>query len=207
MNNMLTIFIKMLILKNRKMKMKIEEETIMSMIYTLETLSYRGLTIRGTVRKNLNWLKKWYKQESESEYLELALLQICALLRMGLVKEEDIVLYREICALADTSMENLMENCASMAKPVKVSRQSIYSLIGKWMPSKKNPMKQSDVVEAIMDKLINRREGQWYYYYEKSQSGNSYPETVKKGIYKLVINREESFFLDLKQFRIYTFKW
>ena len=86
------------------MKEKIEEETIMSMIYTLEILNYRGLTIRGTVRKNLSWLKKWYKQEGEREYLELALLQICVLLRMGLVKEEDIVLYREICALAETSI-------------------------------------------------------------------------------------------------------
>lgn len=188
------------------MKVKIEEDSIMSMIYMLETLNCRGLTVRGTVRKNLNWLKKWYDQESDQEYLELALLQICALFRMGLVKEEDFALYNDICTLADTSMEELLEGYTSMAKSIKVSRQGIYSLIGKWMPSKKNPMKKSDVVDDIIDKLVNHKEGQYYYCYEKSQSGNNYSEMIKKDVYKLIINREESFFLDLKQFRIYTFE-
>lgn len=187
------------------MEVKIEEDSIMSMIYMLTTLSSRGLTVRGTVRKNLNWLKKWYSQAGSQEYLELALLQICAVFKMGLVKEEDVALYNDICALADTSMEELLGRCSSMAKPVKASRNGIYGLIGKWMPSKKNPMKKSDVVDDIMDKLANHREGQYYYCYEKAQNGNGYSEMLKKDVYKLVINREESFFLDLKQFRIFTF--
>lgn len=188
------------------MKERIEEESVMSMIYTLEALNSRGLTVRGTVRRNLNWLKKWYTQEEDREFLELALLQICAVFRMGLVKEADIALYNDICALADTTMEELLGNYTSMAKTIKLSRQGIYGLIGKWMPSRKNPIKKSDVVEDIMDKLVNHREGQYYYCYEKGQSGNSYPEMMRKDLYKLVINREESFFLDLKQFRIYTFE-
>lgn len=188
------------------MKVKIEEDSIMSMIYMLTTLSNKGLTVRGTVRKNLNWLKKWYSQEGGQEYLELALLQICALFGMGLVKEADIELYNDICTLAGTSMEELLEGCTSMAKPVKVSRNGIYGLIGKWMPSKKYPMKKSDVVDDIIDKLANHREGEYYYCYEKGQSGNCYPELLRKDIYKLIINREESFFLDLKQFCIYIFE-
>lgn len=188
------------------MPIKIDQESILSMIYTLETLSCRGLTVRGTVRKNLNWLKKWYSQEETYEYLELALLQICALFGMGLIKKDDMALYREICSLADTSMEELLENCTCISKRVKVSRQGICSLIGKWMPGKKNPMKKSDVVEDIMDKLINRKEGEYYYCYQKYYAGNKCLETEKKDIYKLVINQEESFFLDLKQFRIYTFE-
>lgn len=188
------------------MKVKIEEDSIMSMIYMLAILSSKGLTVRGTVRKNLIWLKKWYSQEGDREYLDLALLQICAVFKMGLVKEEDVALYNDICVLADTSMEELLESCSSMAKPVKASRNGIYGLIGKWMPSKKNPMKKADVVDDIMDKLANHREGQYYYCYERGQNGNGYPEMLKKDVYKLIINREESFFLDLKQFRIYTFE-
>ena len=63
------------------MREKIEEEYILSMIYTLSALSCRGMTIRGIVRRNLNWLKKWYGQEQDRELLELALLQICAVFR------------------------------------------------------------------------------------------------------------------------------
>lgn len=188
------------------MHRKIEEESVLSMIYMLESLNSRGLSIRETVRKNLKWLKKWYSQEEYEEFLELALLQICAVIRMGLVRDEDIVLYNDICALAGTSMEELLESCASMAKPMKISWYGIQGLIGKWMPSRKNPMKKSEVVDDIMDKLENHREGQYYYCYEKDGSSNYYPEMLKKDVYKLVINREESYFLDLMRFRIYTFE-
>ena len=93
-----------------------------------------------------------------------------------------------------------------MAKQVKVSRPSIRSLIGKWMPNKKNSMTKSEVVEDIIDKLENQREGQYYYNYEKSWPKNRQSEEEKRDLYKLVINQEESFLLDLKQFRIYTFE-
>ena len=178
----------------------------MSMIYTLDALSCRGLSIREIVRRNLNWLKKWYSQEEDEEFLELAVLQVCAVIQMGLVKEADVALYHDICELADTSMEELLEGCAVMAKPIRISRYGIQGLIGKWMPSRKNPMKKSEVVDDIMDKLENHREGQYYYCYEKGGSGGRYPEMLKKDVYKLVINREESYFMDLKQFRIYTFE-
>lgn len=188
------------------MRNKIEEETILSMIYTLEALNCRGLSIRETVRRNLEWLKKWYSQEEDEEFLELALLQICAVMRMGMVREADIALYNDVCTLADTSMEELLESCAPMAKPMKISWYGIQGLIGKWMPSRKNPMKKSEVVDDIMDKLENHREGQYYYCYEKGRSGDRYQEMPKKDVYKLVINKEERYFLDLKQFRIYTFE-
>ncbi len=186
--------------------MRIQEETILSMVYTLELLSYRGMTVRGTVHQSLVWLKKWYKQQGDPEYLELALLQISALCRMGLAQEEDRALYNELCILAGTDMEKLMESCGGMAKQVKVSRPSIRSLIGKWMPNKKNSMTKSEVVEDIIDKLENQREGQYYYNYEKSWPKNRQSEEEKRDLYKLVINQEESFLLDLKQFRIYTFE-
>lgn len=177
----------------------------MSMVYTLEILNCKGLTIRETVHKSLVWLKAWYEQLGEKAYLELALLQICTLCQMGLAEEADEGLYRELCASADTSMEVLMENCTGISKHIKISRQGICRLIGKWMPSKNNPMTKSEVVEDIMDKLVNRRVGQYYYHYRRSRCGNNCPETAKKDLYKLVINRDESFFLDLKKFRIYTF--
>ena len=188
------------------MHRKIEEEPILSMIYTLEAFSCRGLSIRETVRRNLEWLKKWYSQEEYGEFLELAILQICAVIRMGMVRETDVLLYDDICALAGTSMEELLESCVPMAKPMKISWYGIQGLIGKWMPSRKNPMKKSEVVDDIMDKLENHREGQYYYCYERNRSGDRYPEMLENDVYKLVINREESYFFDLKQFRIYTFK-
>ncbi len=186
--------------------MKIQEETIMSMVYTLELLSYKGMSVRGTVHQSLIWLKEWYKQQGDCRYLDLALLQISALCWMGLAQEEDRALYNELCILAGTNIENLIEDCAGIAKRVKVSRPSIRSLIGKWMPNKKNSMTKSDVVEDILEKLETQKQGQYYYNYEKSWLKNVRSEEAKKDLYKLVINQEESFLLDLKQFRIYTFE-
>lgn len=186
--------------------MGVQEETIMSMIYTLELLSHKGMTVRGTVHRSLIWLKEWYKQQGDLRYLDLALLEISALCQMGLAQEEDRALYGELCALAGTDMEKVMGSCAGLAKPVKVSRASIRSLIGKWMPNKNNSMTKSDVVEDIIDKLENQKEGQYYYNYEKSWLRNRQSEEAKRDLYKLVINQEESFLLDLKKFRIYTFE-
>ena len=186
--------------------MKIQENDIISMVYTLEILSCKGLTIRETVHNSLVRLKEWYEQLGEKAYLELALLQICALCQIGLAQEEDEGLYRELCALADTNMEALMENCTEISKHIKISRQGICRLIGKWMPNKNNPMTKSEVVDDIIDKLMNRKTGQYYYHYRKSRCGDSHSEIAKKDLYKLVINGDESFFLDLKKFRIYTFE-
>ena len=66
--------------------MKIQENDIISMVYTLEILSCKGLTIRETVHKSLVRLKEWYEQLGEKAYLELALLQICALCQIGLAQ-------------------------------------------------------------------------------------------------------------------------
>ncbi|MCI9298988.1 MAG: hypothetical protein HFI10_16330 [Lachnospiraceae bacterium] len=186
------------------MQLKMEEESIIAMVYTLEVINCRGLTIRGVVRKNLTWLKSWYEQQKDEEYLEQALLQICALFRMELANEGDMELYEEICALAGISLESLMEHCTRMGKRIKVTRQGISGLIGKWMPSRKNPMTKPEVVEDIMEKLNNHRVGQYYYCYERAGTRKNSKESEKKDIYKLVINQEECFFLDMRQFRIYV---
>ena len=65
---------------------------------------------------------------------------------------------------------------------------------------------QTCALPIFIDKLVNHREGQYYYCYERNRSGDRYPEMLENDVYKLVINREESYFFDLKQFRIYTFK-
>lgn len=100
----------------------------------------------------------------------------------------------------------LEEFCVGVSKQIKVSRQGICRLIGKWMPNKNNPMTKAEVVEDIIDKLVNRKAGQYYYCYRKNRYGNNHLETAKKDMYKLVINRDESFFPDMKKFCIYTFE-
>ena len=65
-------------------------------------------------------------------------------------------------------------------------------------------MTKPEVVEDIMEKLNNHRVGQYYYCYERAGTRKNSKESEKKDIYKLVINQEESFFLDMRQFRIYV---
>ena len=74
-------------------------------------------------------------------------------------------------------------------------------MIRKWMPSKKNPMTIMQVVDDIIDKVTNQRFGHYYYRYTRGQGDNT-----QEDIYELAINESECYFLDIKDFKIYTFK-
>ena len=59
----------------------------------------------------------------------------------------------------------------------------------------------SEVIEEIIDHVKNHAEGRYIYQYSHS-SGSTQEEPE---VYKLVINEEESYFYDVKNFRCYTF--
>ena len=59
----------------------------------------------------------------------------------------------------------------------------------------------NEVIEEIIDRVKNHAEGRYIYQYSRTfGSTQEEPE-----VYELVINEEESYFYDVKNFRFYTF--
>ena len=80
-------------------------------------------------------------------------------------------------------------------------RSQVRGMIGRWRPSRDSPMTIGELVDDIIRKVKNHEEGRYIYQYHRT-------DVTTKGdieVYELVINKDESYFYDVKKFRFYTF--
>ena len=154
-----------------------------TMMFSLQTLQNQGITIRETVYKSLDKLLLWNKESENSKYLELALLHMQAYANMGFALDEENKTIREIL------------------KKTGLTRSQVRGMIGRWRPSRDSPMTIGELVDDIIRKVKNHEEGRYIYQYHRT-------DVTTKGdieVYELVINKDESYFYDVKKFRFYTF--
>lgn len=182
-----------------------DNEMVFSIVYTLEILHNKGVLIQNTIQMSLSCLMDWYRMSGDSRYLELALLQMRACFELGISSEHNIALYTQICELAHVELEEVMKQKLGLAKRVKPNKSQVRSMIGKWMPSKDNPLTINQVVEDIIDKVVNKKEGAYYYSYKKS-SRNKIEDIKRENLYKLIITKSECYFIDLHKLIVYLFE-
>ncbi len=84
---------------------------------------------------------------------------------------------------------------------MKLTKAQIRSMIGRWRPSRENPMTIGELVEDIIKKVKEHQTGRYIYRYCRSDCTSG--EDAE--IYELVVGREESYFYDVRKFRFYTF--
>ena len=182
-----------------------ENRDLQMTMYTLQTLYYKGISVSDTVRTSVTTLIHWYEITQEKKHIELALLQLQAAIRMGECKEPDQQLYKRVFELAGWTAYDQEQFMRANAQKVRLTKTQVRSMIGKWSSSQKNPMTIGQVVDDIMDKVRNKKDGQYYYRYERSTykaKGGSGHEDV----YKLVVEGEHSCFWNLRQFKCYVFQ-
>lgn len=182
-----------------------DNDMLFSTIYTLQTLQNNGIRIQDTIQMSLTYLIDWYQMSGDSRYLELALLQMRACFELGISGEHNIALYTRICELAHIELEEVMKQRLGLAKRIKPNKSQVRRMIGKWMPSKDNPLTIHQVVEDIIDKVVNKKEGAYYYCYKKS-SRNTIEDIKQENLYKLIVTKSECYFIDLHKFIIYFFE-
>lgn len=171
------------------------------MIFALQTLHNRGITIRETVFDSLKNLLQWYQQSGKKEYLELAILHMQAYANMGFAIDDEDKTVKEILKLTGKTRNDFFPRGHIIGKCVKVSKVQIRGMIGRWRPSKDNPMTIGEVVDDIIEKINRHQEGRFIYQYQRKLPGDgNEPE-----VYELVINKDESYFFDVRKFRFYTF--
>ena len=137
-------------------------------------------------------------QIGEKEYLNNALLHICAYVKMGLSYERQQELFDPILELIDRKSFSRLKIIQNMTmKQVGLTKTQIRGMIGRWMPSASNPKKIGDVVDDIIEKVKVREQGIHTYAYKR---GNI------EYIYELVISEEQCFFHDVRQRKNYFFE-
>ena len=151
-----------------------------TMMFSLQTLQNQGITIRETVYKSLDKLLLWNKESENSKYLELALLHMQAYANMGFALDEENKTIREILKKTGKTREDFFPKGYLLGKRIKLTKSQ---------------------VRGMIRKVKNHEEGRYIYQYHRT-------DVTTKGdieVYELVINKDESYFYDVKKFRFYTF--
>ncbi|MDO4338234.1 MAG: hypothetical protein Q4C91_09135 [Eubacteriales bacterium] len=171
------------------------------MMYTMQTLHNRGITIKETVYGSLKNLLQWYRQSQNREYLDLAVLHMQAYANMGFALDERIPEVKELLELTGREKNDFYPKEPTLCKCIKVNRVQVRRMIGKWKPSKENPMSIGEVVDDIIEKINSHSMGRYIYQY-----GRKHPKIGEEPeVYELVINEAEAYFYDVKNFKFYTF--
>lgn len=168
------------------------------MMYALQTLHNRGITVKETVYESIRNLNQWYEQSGNPEYLNLALLHMQAYANMGFAVDESDLSVQKVLERTGKNKDDFFPRGNSFGKRIRLNRAQVRSMFGKWKPTKDQPMTIAELVDDIINKVKLHCEGRYVYQYQRKK-------TEDAEVYELVINKEECYFYDVKNFRFYTF--
>lgn len=178
-----------------------ERENMYITMFTLQSLQNYGISIKETVERSLEYLWEWYQETGEEKYLLLARQHMQAYVNMGFALNEQ---NQTICDIMNALHQTIADFCPKDCLPgkrVKLTRAQVRSMIGRWRPSRENPMTIGELVEDIIKKVKEHQTGRYIYRYCRRDCSSG--EDVE--IYELVVGGEESYFHDVRKFRFYTF--
>ena len=178
-----------------------ERENMYIMMFTLQSLQNYGLSVKKTVERSLDYLWEWYQESGEERYLLLAKQHMQAYVNMGFALNEQNQTIRDIISILDQTIADFYPKDSLPGKRVKLTKAQIRSMIGRWRPSRENPMTIGELVEDIIKKVKEHQTGRYIYRYCRSDCTSG----EDAAIYELVVGREESYFYDVRKFRFYTF--
>lgn len=177
-----------------------EEKELRIMMYSLRALYNKGISVKDTVTKAVKYLLFWYHQTEDERYLRIAEIHMQAYVNFGyaLNAEEDPV--QKILELSGKSTEDFRPGRLFFGKRVTLTKIQIRSMIGKWKPTAENPMTIAQVVDDIIEKVSNHKEGHYIYEYQRTVHGKPCPPDI----YELVVSDEICYFYDVKNFKFYS---
>lgn len=173
------------------------ELEIWIMVGILDAIVRKGILLTDAVDKSLDYLTQIYHATNGRRVLDSALLQIKSFLYMGgnyvaLCDKFDAVIKK-----MDISREQILFQYS--AQKVGLTRGQVRGMIGRWMPSKNNPMKIQDVVDDIIKKVSLHETGKYLYQYKRKDG-----KWEQLDQYELVIESDYAYFHDIGKMRYYV---
>lgn len=167
----------------------------------LNSLCYLNFTIRECLNRIVSAIVKCYRMESDKNYLKCAIMYIQAYLEMGYSYEDSADLFDYVLGELGTNRKTMFPKKFYLAHQIKLNKSQVRSMIGKWNAT--NTISITEVVEDIIDKVKNCKEGIYYY---RNKTGKTLATEFREEIYELVVSHDECFFHDVKRKKYFTFK-
>lgn len=158
------------------------------------SVQYKDISVNNTFITAVSQLYKYYEYSNNSNYLEAAILHIQAYLEMGFPYEAGSEIFDTVLKELGTTREMKFPKRFYSSKQIKVNKTQVRSMIKKWPASPKQKIKIDDVVSDIIEKVVKKEQGIYYY-----------KCAIINDMYELVITDKETFFHDLTRGIFYTF--
>ena len=171
------------------------------MMYSMWTLHYREISLTETLQASLGKLLEWYDETKNPKLTELIELHLQAYVNTGNALHPETEVVGEALRLLNKDETAFRPDSGFGGKQIYLTRPQVRSMIGRWRPTKENPMTIQEVVDDLLEKVSGHQIGRYLYTYHRfSVSDDTIPDT-----YELIIEEEKSYFYDINNFRFYTY--
>ena len=178
-----------------------DNQEICAMMYSMRALQSRGISLLETLKNCVSYLLLCYEVSKEEKYLELAELQLQAYVNMGNALDGSVREIQKILSVLGKSEKDFRPDSNFGGKSVRLTNAQVRSIIGKWRPSRYNPMTITEVVRDIIEKVSGKETGSYFYKYHRYlDNDQSIPD-----VYELIVREDGSYFHDITNFRFYRF--
>lgn len=176
-----------------------QEKDLYIMVNLLEGLKRKNMVLQEILEKSLSYLKLLFDSTGDDKLMDVALLEIKAFLYMGGSYKSLEEKFNDVILQTGTDCNDLLLNYG--AKQIPLTQSNIRSMIGRWMPSKENPMKIKEVVNDIIEKVNAHEIGTYLYQYVHKNG-----KWRKEDQYELVIKSDMAYFRDVGEIKYYILK-
>ena len=172
------------------------ETELWIMVHSLNAIKRKNIPLCEGVSKSLEYLEIFYESTKDKRYIDVALLEIKAFLVLGGAYYKNSDQFNRFLSLEEIEPEDLLKQYG--VKHVKLNKNQIKGLIRKWMPSRENPMRISEVADDILQKVLTNQVGRYFYSYKRN--GEKLLET---DVYELIEEEKNSYFHDVNRMQYY----
>lgn len=166
----------------------------------LNNIEEVGLDTKEVLADSITWLYDRYSETKNRQYLEQALRNIQAYIQLGYSYEAEQDLFDRILRLLGAKKIQVMFLDEKYTKTVKLNKNQVRGMIGKWNPHI-HSMTINSVVEDVMDKVKHEKEGVYSY---RSGQKISRGREIPKDEYRLIIYGHKAQFFNMGQGLYYT---
>lgn len=181
---------------------RVNREEVEAVKLEVKHLEYHNISTKRVLATSIRYLmERSETEESPQEFLLAARARLQAYVEMGFPYEDHTEIFDKLLSRLGTERIFEFPRRAYGTKRIALTRPQVDRLIGRWPGSKYHTMARADVVDDIIDKVTNKREGRYEYH------SNANPNTGRRGdeVYILFVDPGESYFYDTARRVYYTF--
>jgi len=175
---------------------EIHEKDLQMIRLAYETAALKGIAVEDALECGIWIYFRLYKDSGEQQYLYTALLHMRVYLELGFSYDKKKQLFDSVLESGRLDRQQLFPRSSFNKQTAKANRSQLAVMIGKWMPSKENPMTKKQLIDEIIEKVAKHIEGEYCYIYRRKE---------QVYIYRLAVTDTESSFYDAARDRFYIF--